>query len=173
MRIANGKELNKEDHHEQRQDNFQFQPFSNTHEEKVAQSPFMEQIKDSLGNQFGENAKCISNFMPDLEALKKYSNELKSKVNEVVIEQTMKNITMQTSNEENKKVEESVPFSLSSHVDDDRHISPESVAEITPSKSEHNGMAVNSMSVMNERSCVLQKPEDVNEVQSEGESEKS
>lgn len=39
-----------------------------------------EQIQTTLENEYGEHAKCIAQFIPNVEALKKYSAELKEKV---------------------------------------------------------------------------------------------
>lgn len=173
MRVTNNKAQNREGIPAQRSEELQFQPFNDERDERASENSIAEQIQDSLGKQFGESAKCISKFMPDMETLKKYSDELKSKVNEVVIEQTFKNIMKWTSNEEKKNYEESSSSIRSTPDVGVRSISPESVAETSPPRSEQNGIAVNSMSVGKEKSVVLQKPEEMSEVQTEGETEKS
>ena len=70
MRVTNNKAQNREGIPAQRSEELQFQPFNDERDERASENSIAEQIQDSLGKQFGESAKCISKFMPDMETLK-------------------------------------------------------------------------------------------------------
>ena len=57
-----------------------FDKLNGNKESEEGGGTLVEQIQNTLESEYGEHAKCIAQFIPNIEALKRYSAELKEKV---------------------------------------------------------------------------------------------